>query len=285
MAMRIEARSSDPAPGSRGFPWPVLERGNSSFAEGVYAVELEHTEIGKSFELTHEISGAALITRWIDEGKVKFACAVAASASAYRELHVSDIPTQAVSWDPDDLGEMPKFTPLIVTARDISHTIDAQADGVDSLWNGRRVELPKGSRVALFPPFDLQPGMMGLLKFHMCENMDPGRFRVKPNNEGGFEMNVYMAKDLFGYLHRGAQRQDPTGANVMTHIVSAALNELKQNYFKDDEEEGGWRSYPNLRALAEDLENRGLPHWSDDEFSAEEVATALHPHKLPETGE
>ena len=68
----------------------------------------------------------------------------------------------------------------------------------------------------------------------------------------------------------------------MTHIVSAALNELKQNYFKDDEEEGGWRSYPNLRALAEYLESGNLRHWSDDEFSAEEVATALYPHKLPE---
>ena len=285
MAMRIEARASDPAPGSRGFPWPVLERGNTSFAEGVYAIELEHKETGKSFELTHEISGANLITRWIAEGKVKFACAVASPASAYRDLRVSDTPTQLVSWDRDDLGEPPKFTPMIVAARDISHTINAQADGVASLWNGRRVELPKGSRVALFPPFALQSGVTGLLEFHMDENMVSGQFRVEPNNEGGFRIDVYMAKDLFDHLRGGAQRQDPTGANVMTHIVSAALSELKQNYRADDEEEGGWSSYPNLRALAEYLKNRDLAHWSDDDFSAEKVATALYPHKLPEIGE
>ena len=259
-----------------------MERGNSSFAEGVYAIELEHAEVGKSFELTHEISGAALITRWIAERKVLFACAVAAPASAYRKLHVSETPAQSVSWDPDDFGEPPKFTPLIVAARDISHTIDAQADGVHSLWDGRRVELSKGARVALFPPFALQSGMMGLLKFHMDESMDSGRFRVQANNEGGFGISVYMAQDLFAYLQRGAQRQDATGANVMTHIVSAALNLLKNEHCKDDDEDGGWRSHPNLRALAEHLESNDLPHWSDDDFSAEEVATALHPHKLPE---
>lgn len=285
MAMRIEARSSDPAPGSRGFPWPVLERGNSDFAEGVYAIELEHAEVGKSFELTHEISGAALITRWIAERKVLFACAVAAPASAYRKLHVSEIPAQSVGWDPDDFGEPPKFTPLIVAARDISHTIDAQADGVHSLWDGRRVELPKGARLALFPPFALQSGMMGLLKFHMDEKMDSGRFRVQANNDEGFKIDVHMAKDLFAYLQRGAQRQDATGANVMTHIVSAALNLLKREYSKDDEDEGGWSFHPNLRALAEHLENNGLPHWSDDGFRAEEAATSLYPHKLREMGE
>ena len=98
---RCELKRARPTrpPGSRGFPWPVLERGNTSFAEGVYAIELEHKEIGKSFELTHEISGANLITRWIAEGKVKFACAVASPASAYRDLRVSDTPTQLVSWD------------------------------------------------------------------------------------------------------------------------------------------------------------------------------------------
>ena len=243
---------------------------------------MEHKEVGKSFELTHEISGAALITRWIADGKVKFACAVASPASAYRELHVSTAPTQSVSWDPDDFGEPPKFTPLIVAARDISHTIDAHADGVHSLLDGRRVELPKGARVALFPPFALQSGVSGLLEFHMDESMDSGRFRVEANSSGGFKIDVWMAKDLFAYLQRGAQRQDATGANIMTHIVSAALNLLKKEYSKDDEDEGGWRSYPNLRALADDLENRGLPHWSEDDFSAEEVATELHPHKLPE---
>ena len=283
--MRIEARSSDPAPGSRGFPWPVLERGNSSFPEGVYAIELEHKEAGKSFDLTHDISGAALIARWIAEGEVKFACAVASPASAYRDLRVSDSPAQEVSWDPDDLGEPPKFTPMIVAARDISHTIDAQADGVDSLWDSRGIELPKGSRVALFPPFALQSGVEGLLEFHMDENMDSGRFRVEPNSSGGFKIDVYMAKDLFDYLRGGAQRKAPTGANIMTHIVSAALNELKEDYREDDEEEGGWRSHPNLVALAEYLEQRNLRHWTHENFNAEEVATALYPHKLPEIGE
>ena len=67
----------------------------------------------------------------------------------------------------------------------------------------------------------------------------------------------------------------------MTHIVSAALTYLKQDYDKDDGEEG-WKSYNNLVAFAEFLEEKQLGHWSDDDFEPEAVATRLYPIKVPE---
>ena len=282
MAMRISARASDPAPGSRGFPWPVLEQGNLSFAEGVYSVSVEHEEPGKSFELTHEISGANLITRWIAEGKVRFACAVAAPASAYRYLSVSDSPSQMIRWNPDDIGEPPKFTPMIVAARDFEHVVNSSDDGVSPLWNRKPVQIAKGSRVAVFPTFGLQSGITGILDFRLNENLPPGSFGIEASTADGFKFKVDLAKDLHLYLSGGGRRQGTTGANIMTHIVSAAFNKLREDSAKDDGEES-WRSFPNLRALAQHLESEGLPHWSDENFSAAEAATNLYPHKLPET--
>ena len=281
MAMRISARASDPAPGSRMFPWPVLEQGNSSFAEGVYSVSVEHEDAGKSFELTHEVAGANLITRWIAEGKVKFACAVASPASAYRDLSVSDSPSQTILWNPDDIGEPPKFTPMIVAARDFEHVVNSSDDGVSPLWNRKLIRLAKGSRVAVFPTFGLQPGMMGLLDFRLNEKLTPGSFALEASGADGFKFKVDLAKDLHLYLSGRGRRQDPTGANIMTHIVSSAFNELRKDAAGDDGEER-WQSFPNLIALAQFLESQGLPHWLDDDFSAHEAATALYPHKLPD---
>lgn len=280
MTMRISARASDPAAGSRGFPWPVLEQGNSSFPDGVYAVSLEHKERGKSFKLTHEIEGAALISQWIADGGVKFVCAVASPVSAYRRLCVSESPIQLVEWDPDDLGEPPKFTPMIVAARDFTHTINSRTDGASRLWDGKRVELAKGARVAVFPTFGLQSGMLGLLEFCPDSDLESGLFRVEPSTEDGFKFKVYLAEDLFAYLHTGGQRQSPAGANIMTHVVSAALNHLKNRYAVDNDDDG-WSSHPNLRALADHLDAMGLPHWSSEDFNAEKAATTLHPHKIP----
>lgn len=275
----MHARSSDPAPGSRGFPWPVLEQGNSSFANGVYSVGVEHSRRGRSFNLTHKIDGADLISRWIAERKVRFACAVAAPASAYRELHVCASPTQAILWDPDDLGEPPLFTPMIVAAREFEHAINASADSVSPLWDNKVVRLPKGARVAIFPTFGLQPGMSGILDFRLDEKLKSGSFRIEPSSEDGFRFKVDLAKDLLDYL-RGARKNDPAGANIMTHIVSAAFNRLKEEYGENNGEEV-WRAYPNLLALAAQLESQRLKHWAEDGFSAEQTATILYPHKLP----
>lgn len=275
----MHARSSDPAPGSRAFPWPVLEQGNSSFAEGVYSVSVEDSRRGRSFNLTHKIDGADLISRWIAERKVRFACAVAAPTSAYRELHLSDSPTQPIRWNPDDLGEPPMFTPMIVAALGFEHAINASADGVSPLWDDKVIQLPKGARAAIFPTFGLQPGMSGILDFRLDEKLESGSFRIESSVEDGFRFKVNLAKDLLDYL-RGVRKDDPAGANIMTHIVSAAFNQLKEEYGENDGEEA-WRAYPNLLALAAQLESQNLKHWAEDGFSAEETATTLHPHILP----
>lgn len=184
MAMKVRIRSSDVAPG-RAVPWPVLEAGNGSFVGGVYRVSLRRRGAGRSFSLIHDVENAALITNWIREGKVKFVCTVAAPVSAYRKVHVSVSSEQEIEWQPDDLGSHPLFTPMIVTARDLRHEVDAARDGLDPLWHGKVLSLYKGSRVAICSTFALQSGLFGLLDFRLRKDFAPGRFKVEPSHEEG----------------------------------------------------------------------------------------------------
>ena len=278
MAMEISARASDPSPVSRAFPWPVLEAGNGSFAEGVYTVALEHKNPGRSFTMLHKIHRAKLIKDWIKVGKVRFVCSVAAPVSAYRTLHVSEAPEQTIEWDPEDLGSYPLFTPMIVSADNFEHVVNSEVDGVSRLWDGKRLHLLKGSRIAVCSTFALQSGVLGLLDFCLKEEYSPGVFKVEPSREEGFKFKVYLAEDLFSHLKY--QRQEVAGANIMTHIVSAAMTYLRNDFSGDDGEEG-WESYINLRALAHYLQSRGLGCWDDDNFEPELVATSLYPHRIP----
>ena len=279
MANEITVLGSDTAPGSRVFEWPVLEAGNGSFPEGAYTVRLTQGQPGRSFQLAHEVTGASLIERWITDGKILFVCTVASPISAYRAAHYSATPTHEVSWEPDDLGEHPKFTPMIVSSCGFEHRISADSDGVVPQWNRTKVRLRKGSRIAVCPTFELRSGLIGLCDFRLEERFAPGCFKVEPSTEEGFRFKVYLASDLFGYLQY--QRQEASRANVMTHVVSAAFSHLKHN-FSDDDESEGWRSFSGLRSLADFLRTKGLGHWGDEGFDPEFVATSLYPHRLEE---
>ena len=281
--MAISVRSSDPASGTRAFAWPVLEAGNGSYSEGVYTVKVVHKDRGRSFELHHSVDHAALIERWIEQGKILFVCAVSAPISAYRKLHVANATPHLVTWVPDDLGAHPVFTPMIVCAEDIDHRVSTKRDGVNALWEGRDLNLLKGSRLAVCPTFALQSGVRGLLDFSERREMHPGQFRVAASREGGFRFKVYLASDLFRGLQAPYVRQGPIGGNIMTHIVSTALSLLRTE-FPDDDGEEGWRSYANLVALAGELDSLNLRNWSDEDFEPELASTALYPHKLPTDG-
>lgn len=278
MLKRIVTRASDPASANRALPWPVLEAGNMSYPSGVYSVIVNHRGIKdprRAVSVTHEVEGAPLIARWIADGQLRFVVAVAAPISAYRKLHVNSSAVQTLHWDLDDIGSYPVFTPMVVTNIEIEHTVSAERDGLDPLWNRHLLRLPKGARVAIAPTFAMKSGLLGLLDFGIDEELSPGQFRVEPSHEEGFKFKVRLAKDLYAYLKAG--RRESAGANIMTHIVSAALGILASKY-NDDEEESA--SYPNLEALAALLEDRGLSHWSDHDFDPAYTATAMYPHKL-----
>lgn len=278
MRTQITVSASDIESTTRAFPWPVVESGNGSFPEGTYTVTCEDKNLGKSFQLTHRVQDARLIENWADEGRLKYVCGIASPISMYKRMHASNEATQLIEWERDDLGEYPLFSPMVVTNEEIKHTVDAEQDGVSHFWDGVELQLPKGARVAIGPSFGFQTGLTGLFKFYADESLSPGRFRVDASSEDGFKFMVYLSKDLFDHLQYN--RKDIGGANIMVHVVSAALANLHRDYREDDGSEG-WKSYRNLVSLADILEQKNLPGWWEDTFAPEIVATGLYPHVLP----
>lgn len=279
---KISTRAADPNPSSRVFPWPVLEAGNDSFPRGEYTVACENKEAGQSFALRHQVQGAPLIERWLDEGKVDYVCTVAAPRSMYRKLYKSGTRDQVIVWQQHDLGEFPMFTPMLVARKVIAHTAVAESDGLNPLWNGRELSLPQGARIAVGHTFMFNSGIAGMLDFVEDKSLPDGRFKVTDSTEDGFKFKVYLAANLHHHLKKC--RNDLAGKNIMVHIVSAALSLLQKNYKDDNEEEGGWKSFPNLKGLADLLQKHDLPHWAEDDFQPEYATTQLYPHKLQEDG-
>lgn len=276
---RISVRAQDPGNGGRAFPWPTLEAGNMSFPNGNYTIVCEDKEPGQSFTLRHQVAGAPLLERWLDENKVAYICSVAAPRSMYRKLHKSDAPEQLIAWRQQDLGEPPMFTPMIVAREAIQHKAAAETDGLNPIWNGIELAIPKGGRIAIGSTFGFKSGIDGMLDFKEDKDLSDGTFKVTANTDGEFKFKVDLAPNLHRYL-RHRRIDDPAGTNIMVHIVSRAFGILQEDWDKDDGEEG-WRSFRSLISLADKLEEKGVPHWADETFHPEYAATTLYPHILP----
>ena len=263
----------------RAHNYPVLEAGNLSYPDGRYTVDLSPGSDRTSFTLKHQIEGAPLIVLLLKEKRAKYVCTVSSPISAYRRTHVSDEAAHEIRWDMEDLGEPPLFTPMILCNASSNLVLNQDRDGVHSLWHGVRISLQQGSRLALGNVIQLRSSIFNLLLFSKKEDLREGMFFVEAETEP-FLFRVNLSPELHKFLQFASGGQ--TREHIMTHIVTACFALLQREFADDNDEEGGWQTHRNLLALAEFLENSGLPHWSDSEnFHPEQVATALYPHILP----
>ena len=271
-----EARAPNSA--VRGHVFPALESGNTSFPEGRYVVGFEPGSDGSSFTVRHRIEGAALINDVIADGLAQFVCAVASPVSSYRVSHVSKESTQVITWKSADLGEPPMFTPMVVVAEPFERKLNQERHGVHELWHGRTVAFERGMRLALSDVVLMRSSILNMLLFERDPALLDGQFQVEAEDREGFRFRVHIAPDLHGYLKYDSG--DPSRPHIVTHIVGACFGVLKADYSDDEDEDGGWRTYRGLQAMADMLKEHGLPHWSEDEFSPELAATRLYPHRI-----
>ena len=265
----------------RAHAFPALESGNTSFPEGRYVVGFEPGADASSFSVRHRIEGAELINCAIADGLAQFVCTVASPISSYRVSHVSKSSTQVIGWESSDLGEPPMFTPMVVVAAPFTRTLDRERDGVHELWHGRTVSFERGMRLALSDVVLMRSSVLNMLIFERDPTLSDGEFRVEAEEREGFRFRAHLARDLHQFLKYDSE--DPRRGHIVTHIVSACFGVLKVDFAEDKEEEGGWRSYRGLQAMAEMLKEHGLPHWSEDDFSPELAATRLYPHRMGES--
>ena len=257
----------------------MLESGNLSFPEGKYFVDFEPAENGSAFRITHHVEGTPLVSRLIAQRKAQYACIVSSPLSSYRNIHLSFDSQHTVDWDAHDIGEPPLFTPLVLCIRPDEIVLDSSRDGVHAIWNGQRVNLEAGSRIAVGNVVQLASSIVHLLSLHADDSFEEGQFAVEIETEP-FRFRVKLHPDFHKFLR---YRKSVVRDHVMVHIVTACLARL-QHDFSEDDGDSGWGSHRNLGALSELIKAEGLPHWTDEAFRPEKVATALYPLTIPSGG-
>ena len=266
----------------RSLPYPTIEDGNLSYPDGEYLVDTTPQIDGVSVILNHTVRGATFLERVILEGKARYGCLVSVPLTGYRRLHLSDDAHQRVEWDMGVVGEPPMLRPVVVSVTEISCKLGPE-DGVAEAWQGSEIAIPRGARLALQNYLRPTSSLHHLLHVVQEPEFRDGCFEVKPCEEEGFYFKVYAASDLFPFLQNPGGHTKHRGS-VLTHVVSRCLEILARDYSEpDDESEDSskWESFPNLRALASELEKNELPIWEEDGFPADKVATQLHPHYPP----
>ena len=277
--MSIAARAPTGTNDIRFHEFPSLDDGNDSFPAGQYRVGSEMGDTDSSLVLFHQLDGAPLIQKFIDQGLAEYACAIAAPRSAYREVQTSSSTRQCLSWDPSYFGEPPYFTPMVVCTKEtLVLELNSKRDGVHQDWHGQKVRFSKGGRLAQGPVMHLMASdLQRLLSIHPSEKCNPGQFYVEVSSADVFGFSAYCHPDLHFFLQEPGEqkfkRQD-----IMTHMVTACFSLLQRDY-KDDDGEEGWRTHKILELLAQQLEDAGYRDWSEDGFQPEKAATLLYGHR------
>ncbi|MYH47494.1 MAG: hypothetical protein F4008_01055 [Gammaproteobacteria bacterium] len=264
-------------------PHPVLESGSIAFPSGKYFVAFNRNGSTTDYQLTHQLEGVPLLTRLIEEGKARYACIVSSPRSAYREVHLSSMPCQTISCNADNLGEPPLFTPAVLCVESSEFILQSDRDGVHEIWDEQQVTLRAGTRLAVGNVIQLKASITQLLSLHVDKDMEKGGFNVDIQTEPfGFRANLHP--DLHRFLRFG---KSEIHYHLMIHIVTACLARLQKDYSESEETDdisddgAGWESHRSLKALAELLEAKDLPHWTDESFRPEFVATSLYPLPVP----
>lgn len=268
----------------RAFPFPVLEDGNLSFPQGEYLPEITNNDDGYSARIYHKVKNVPLIEHLVNEGRAACCCTVSVPITGYRELLVGDGFNQDVQWDRNWVGEPPVLRPSIVCKEQISHKLRDE-DGVHHMWVGQEISFDKGAKLAIGPDFRPVSSIQSLLSIDKDESMESGQLHINPRTEDGFYFSVKVASDLYKFLQSpGGGDRSKHRHSILIHAISACFAVLAKDYCKEDGDDG-WQSHSNLRALAGEMESKGLIGWYDEDFRPEKAATSLYPHQIPSLDE
>ena len=265
----------------RSFPWPVLEDGNLSFPDGKYEPEVDLGDDGHSASITHRITGAPLVERLVSEGAATFACTVSVPITGFRKLLTSDGIAQRVTWDTEQVGEPPYLRPVVLCTRNTELTIKPE-DGTSSAWVGKTIQLPKGAKLVFGPFIRPASALHNLLHVELDNGLQPGQLEIEASSNDGFYFKIRVAENLFHFLRQRGGEHSLQRRSILVHAVSCCFEWLRKEYGGESNED--WQAHQNLKALASEMEGKGIPLWTDEGFIPEKAATRWEPHRLPDIG-
>lgn len=266
----------------RALPYPALEAGNLSFSEGDYEVDAVTGKSNYSVEITHKISGVPFFEKLINDGVAKFGCFLSISKAGIRRLDLSDTDKQIVEWSRDILGETPKLLPVLLYTGDEKEYTLTKEDGVAKIWQGKKISLPKGARLARYNYLNVNSSEYGILRFKQEEKHPKGSFTVEANTEEGFYFNVKVAPDIFHFVQASGGK-DKLRQAILTNAVARCFEILKNDY--KETEDTNIEAYGNLKDLSAKLVDECDYDWNDERFDPSGIATQLYPIRIPDASD
>ena len=263
-------------------PYPSLEDGNLSYPEGTYEGVVRSLGDGTSVQVNHKLTNAEFIDRQIQRGRAQFGCLLAVRTTGYRKLFMSSNSTQKVDWNIDVVGEVPVIRPVIVATESFDHEFSSK-DDVASIWIGKKVNIPKGARLArdtYLKSTSSMQSLLNILEGDETDNLEDGSFFVRAVDEQGYFFNVRVASNLYAFL-QNTDREDPLYHNVAVHMISCCLVILREKFYSGGEDGEDWREYSNLVLLDELFRKWGIASWMAEDFYPERSASTLYPLILP----
>lgn len=270
-------------------PYPIMSPGGLDYAasHSYETIQLNDTSIPKdSIGVLHRITGDNLVSQMLMEQRARFACTLVSPSSAYRSVEVSDAKPnrtpqgielkQQLQIVTDRFAYPVMFQPAVIVVSPIDPIAADPSHGLDQLWIGEQIEFPVAATLAVEPFWNAKTVLQSILRLKRVSDgsLQSGSFEVKETVEEGFYFLVEAEERLFNGL-RNPESFDHRNS-IYAMALSQGLQILNQR-FRDQET---WTEYPNLKLLYQMLKAKNVPTWDEDDFKANQVAAAFHPHEV-----
>ena len=260
-------------------PYPVLEAGNLSFPSGSYETEVVVGSDGHSATVTHTISGTPFIEQLVADGTAEFYCHLSIPKSGVRRL-IKTGRHGSCEWDADIVGESPKLQPVVLYIGDEAEHELPESNDVAEIWQGRKVILPKGARLARGDFFNVNSSDHSFIRFKEDMDYSPGTFRVQESHEDGFYFTVWAHGDIVKFVQHYGDN-DELRVATLTGIVAYCFSMLKNWHSSNDDDTNRLVEFPNLKLLSAKLEEEIGWDWTDENFDPVLAATTMYPIRVP----
>ena len=267
--------------------YPIMAPGGLDYADGhsYETMQVNDTTVPTdAIAVLHRIKGNNLVSQLLMDGLAEFCCTIVSPNCAYRRVErATSMPVQThegielqqnIQIVTDQFAHPVMFQPSVITNAAVDAFTAQESNGLDGLWIEEKVELPIAAIIAVEPFWNAKTIFQSILRLKRISDgsLKPGSFEVKQSIEQGFYFLVEAEEGLFNGL------RNPQSFEHRNSIYAMALAQGLQILHEKYKDQETWMQYQNLRLLYQMLKSRNASTWDDEDFNANQVAAAFHPH-------
>ena len=259
--------------------FPLLAGDRLDYVGSAYEVAVTRSPKGGAMSVRHRICGNNLVANLLEDLQATFAVEVSSPYATYREIRrlgaTGEVEAlQAVSWDSRDVVPPVYLRPLVIAmVAEPTRIVLNGKHGVHEVWQGVAVDLAPGAILASDQFWRAASTWQSLIRLVSNDAIPRGAYQVKTSTGDGFHFRVEMHPEFFETMVSPGDSYHHC-QSILTGCLSRGLELVRQEYGGAGER---WREYPVLRALYEQLEEKGFGTWDEDDFRPDLVAARLKP--------